>query len=63
MYCVCILLRHHIYVALKNNTLEILATRCSRLANNDVANFILDSLKAMGNTPVIHILDCKSLML
>jgi hypothetical protein len=63
MNSVSILLRHHIDVALKDNTLHILATRSSRLADNDVSNLVLDGLKAMGNTPIIHIFNCKFLVL
>jgi hypothetical protein len=50
-------------MSLKNHSLHILASRGSRLAHDDVSNLILDSLKAMGNAPVVHIFDSKFLVL
>ena len=63
MDCVSVLLRHHVHMALKDDTLHVLAARSCRLADDDVADLVLDGLEAMLLTPVIHVLHCEFLML
>jgi hypothetical protein len=50
-------------MSLKDNTFHIFTTRGCRLADNDVSDLILDGLKAMLLTPIVHILYSKFLML
>jgi hypothetical protein len=63
MDSVGILLRDHVDMTLKDYTLHVLATRGCRLADDDVSDFVLDGLKTMGHSPVIHIFHCKFLVL
>ena len=60
---ICILLRDHVDVTLKNHSLHVLTSRSRRLADNDGAYLILDCLKAVLLTPVVHILNRLLLML
>ena len=63
MDCIVVLLRNHIDMSLKDHTLAVFITRSGRLADHDVADLVLDGLKAMRLSPVVHILDSKLLML
>ena len=63
MHRVRILLRYHIDVALKDDTLHVLTSRSRRLAYHNVPYLVLNGLKSMGLTPIIHILDSLGLFL
>ena len=63
MVAVARLLRDHIHMSLEDDTLAVLESRGGRLADDDVAGFVLDGLEAMADAPIIEVFDYLSFVL
>ena len=63
MYGVIVLLRDHVDMSLKDDSLHVLTSRSGWLADNNVADLILDGLKSMLLSPVAHIFHRKFFVL
>ncbi len=58
-----ILLRDHVDVPLKDDTLAVLHSRSGFLTYYYISGLVPDSLKAKGLSEIVHVLHCKRLML
>jgi len=53
-FLVGILLRHHVNMSLKDNSLAVLHPLCGRFSEDDVSGFVNDGLKAVFLPELLH---------